>query len=48
MCNCSKFTEGCKQQCILDWLSIAVECIQIAMVKYITVLKKNKYGNENK
>ena len=37
--NCSKFTKGCKQEYILDWLSISVECLQIAMVKYITVLK---------
>ena len=33
------FTKGCKQQYILDWLSISVECTQIIMVKYITVLK---------
>ena len=39
MCNCSKSTKHCKQQYILEWLSISAEYIQIAMVKYITVLK---------
>ena len=30
---------GCKQQYILNWLSISVEYIQISMVKYVAVLK---------
>ena len=38
-CNCSKSTMGCKQQYILNWLSISVEYIQISMVKYAAVLK---------